>query len=63
MKIVYRDTDLKTHVVELKNAVDVQINGIKITDSKKPNEIKVHSNEFISVEPHASNSVIIKKRS
>ena len=60
MEIIWRDIDLKDHIVNLKNAVDVKINGIAISLDKS-NGLVLSANNRILIIPTASNTVIIKQ--
>ncbi len=60
MKITWRDTELKTHEVDLSNAVDVKINGFRITENREEHAIQISVDQQIVVEPRASNMILIK---
>lgn len=59
MKIIWRDTDLKKHEIELTNAVDVKIDGIAFS-LNGGNGIRIHTDDPISVFPVASNAIVVK---
>jgi len=61
MKIIWRDTDLTKHEINLTNAVDVKIDGIAIQLSSKGG-IKIQSDEQLQVLPIASNCVHVKEK-
>jgi len=58
MKIKYRDTDLNTKEIDLTNAVDVEINGIKITVRDEYLQLSVDNQ--IAIHPIASNTIKVK---
>lgn len=60
MKIIWRDTDLKTHEVDLTNAVDVKIDGVALSLNEGKG-IRVSTDNRILVMPMASNAVMIKE--
>ena len=60
MKIIWRDTDLKKHTIDLTNAVDVKIDGVAVTLNEGKG-IRVSTNNRILVMPMALNVVIIKE--
>lgn len=57
MKIVYRTTDLKRVEIELKHAIDVQVNGIVIEDVY--GGIIVRSERNMLIKPCSGNTVEI----
>ena len=64
MIVHWRDTDFKTHEIDLSHAVDIEVNGIKINSNGDDGNdgIKVSaSHEGIAVIPQYANCVIIKK--
>ena len=60
MKIIWRDTDLKTHTIDLTNAVDVKIDGVSIALNKGKG-IRVITDNKIVIIPVAANAVMIKE--
>lgn len=60
MKIIWRDTDLKKHEMDLTNAVDVKIDGVafSLNDGKG---IRIHTDNTLCVFPIASNAIVIKE--
>lgn len=60
MKIIWRDTDLKTHTIDLTNAVDVKIDDVSIALNEGKG-IRVITDNKIVVIPVAANAVIIKE--
>ena len=60
MKIIWRDTNLKTHTIDLTNAVDVKIDGVAVT-LNEGNGIRVSTDNRIVVMPMAANAVMIKE--
>ncbi len=59
MIIVWRDTDLKRHEIDLTDAVDVKIKGFAITEYEDC--ISVSSYGSITVAPVAANRVNISE--
>ena len=60
MKITWRDTNLKTHTIDLTNAVDIKIDGVAVTLNEGKG-IRVSTDNRILVMPMASNAVMIKE--
>jgi len=60
MKIIWRDTDLKTHEIDLTNAVDVKINGISISLSGDK-AIRISTDSTLKVMPLAANAIVIQE--
>tara|TARA_R100001530_G_C4268901_1_gene142579 strand:+ start:96 stop:287 length:192 start_codon:yes stop_codon:yes gene_type:complete len=60
MKIIWRDTELKTHTIDLTNAVDVKIDGVAVTLNEGKG-IRVSTDNRIVVMPMAANTVMIKE--
>lgn len=60
MKIIWQDTDLKRHTIDLSKAVYVGINGIKISDHSKG--VRISGNESINIQPIAANVVVITEK-
>ena len=60
MKIIWRDTELKTHKIDLTNAVDVKIDGLAVTLNEGKG-IRVSTDNRIVVMPVAANAVMIKE--
>ena len=60
MKIIWRDTNLKTHTIDLTNAVDIKIDGVAVTLNEGKG-IRVSTDNRILVMPMASNAVMIKE--
>jgi hypothetical protein len=60
MKIIWRDTELKTHTIDLTNAVDVKIDGVAVTLNEGKG-IRVSTDNRIVVMPMAANAVMIKE--
>ena len=60
MKIIWRDTDLKTHTIDLTNAVDVKIDGVSVSLNESKG-IRVSTDNRILVMPMAANAVMIKE--
>ena len=56
MNIIWRDVDLKTHEINLKNAVDVKINGMQIT-AVRDGAIQVSCEYSIIINPMSSNTI------
>ena len=59
MLITYKTVDLKEETVDLTNAIDVQINGINITETEEG--IRVAVEREIVIKGQASNAVEILK--
>lgn len=57
MKLVWNDINLQTHEIDLDGAVDVKINGLKITTYKDEDGFQVSAESQIRIEPVASNAV------
>lgn len=57
MKITYQTVDLERKEIDLKNCVNLRINGIQIKEQGKG--IVVSTDEKISIRPNASNSITI----
>ena len=60
MKIIWRDKDLKTHTIDLTNAVDVKIDGVSVSLNESKG-IRVSTDNRILVMPMAANAVMIKE--
>ena len=62
MEIIWRDVNLKSHKIDLSQAVDVKINGLDLNlDRFKKNEgLLIKGHDRIIVIPVASNAVRIK---
>ena len=60
MKIIWRDTKLKTHTIDLTNSVDVKIDGVAVTLNEGKG-IRVSTDNRIVVMPIAANAVMIKE--
>ncbi len=60
MKIIWRDTELTTHTIDLTNAVDVKIDGVAVTLNEGKG-IRVSTNNKIIIMPMAANAVMIKE--
>lgn len=58
MTIIWRDTDLKTHEIDLKNAVDVKIDGVALALSDGKG-IRISTHNQIKVKPMAANAIIV----
>jgi hypothetical protein len=59
MVIIWRDTNLREHRIDLTNAVDVKIGDIGIT-LEGVNSLRVHTDGPIRVLPVASNAITIR---
>lgn len=59
MKIIWRDTSLESHEIDLTNAVDVKINGIAISIDNEYLDIRTNHN--LVVKPSAANSIKVKE--
>lgn len=64
MKIIWKDTDLTKHVIELTDAVNVQIEGvnIEVIEDNEVSGILLRTESSIVVEPLACNVVAVKER-
>lgn len=62
MEIIWRDVNLKSHKIDLSQAVDVKINGLDLNlDRFEKNEgLLIKGHDRIIVMPVASNAVRIK---
>lgn len=60
MKIIWRDTDLKTHEIDLTNAVDVKIDGVALALNEGKG-IRISTSNPIKVRPMASNTIIVSE--
>ena len=61
MTIVWRDTDLKTHEINLENAVDVKIDGLRLSEFESKGLLITTDNQ-INVSPLAANSIIVSEK-
>jgi hypothetical protein len=59
MKITYQDLNLKTIEIELKDAINLKINGIQIKEVHAG--LLISTEQQIEVYPKASNAVVVKK--
>ena len=59
MIIYYRNTDLELKKIDLANAIDVTINGIKITE--RGDELQLSVENQIQINPIASNTIKVKE--
>ena len=59
MRIEYKTVDFKTEIIELGNAIDIRINGIKIIETKSG--INLNSDKRIVVKPNSSNSIDVSQ--
>ena len=56
MKIIWRDTDLKTHEVDLTNAVDVKIDGVALSlNEGKGIRVSTHNRILVMPMPARKN--------
>lgn len=60
MKIIWRDTELKTHEIDLTNAVDMKIDGITISLINGEG-IRINTDNILKIIPVANNAVLIKE--
>ncbi len=60
MKIIWKDTDLKTHTIELTHAVDIKIHGVSVSLNGSKG-IRVSTDNRILVMPVAANVVMIEE--
>ena len=60
MKIIWRDTDLKKHEIDLTNAVDVKIDGVAVSLNNSEG-IRIHTDNPLQIHPIAVNYVVIKE--
>lgn len=60
MKIIWRDTDLKTHEIDLTNAVDVKIDGVALSVNKTRG-VRISTNNRIRVSPLAANAIEVSE--
>ena len=59
MKIEYKSTALKTELIELEDAIDIRINGIKITETK--DGINLNCDRRIIIKGVATNSLDVSQ--
>jgi hypothetical protein len=58
MTIIWMDTNLKKHLIDLPDSVDIKINGIRITDNEGEG-LKISVDRAIVVKPISGNAILI----
>jgi hypothetical protein len=60
MKIIWRDTDLKTHEIDLSNAVDVKIDGVALSINNGKG-VRISTDNRIKILPIAANAIEVSE--
>jgi hypothetical protein len=59
MNIIWMDSKLQRHVIDLSDAVDVKINGIRIGISSSGKGLQISAERYLIINPKASNVIDI----
>ena len=60
MNIIWRDTDLKTHEIDLSNAVDVKIDGVALS-LNGARGVRISTDNRIKILPIAANAIEVSE--